>query len=72
MQNTITVTTTPTSQFLQRWGVTLAVAAAILITIAIFYGLNPTVTTAVLAATVRQSIPLVLGALCGLMGEARG
>ncbi len=37
-----------------------------------FYRVNPLVTTAVLASAVRQSTPLVLGALCGLMGERSG
>jgi ABC-type uncharacterized transport system permease subunit len=43
-------------------------AALVLITLA-GYALNPMVTTAVLGSTIRQSTPLVLGALCGLMGE---
>jgi len=51
-------------------GSVLAVAAAL----AILYGYitDPDVTTAVLAASLRQSTPLVLGALCGLIGERSG
>ena len=37
-----------------------------------FYRVNPLVTAAVLASAVRQSTPLVLGALCGLLGERSG
>lgn len=48
--------------------------AAILIIIAVIYGYitNPSVTTAVLTSSLRQSTPLVLGALCGLIGERSG
>ena len=36
------------------------------------YATNKVVTTAVLASTLRQSTPLILGALCGLIGEHSG
>ena len=36
------------------------------------YATNAIVTTAVLASTIRQSTPLILGALCGLIGERSG
>jgi simple sugar transport system permease protein len=58
--------------FLQRWGgyiIALGIGAAIL---AWGYISDPNVTTAVLASAVRQATPLVLGALCGLIGERSG
>ncbi|MCA9928641.1 MAG: ABC transporter permease [Anaerolineales bacterium] len=36
------------------------------------YSVNNVTTTAVLASTIRQSTPLVLGAICGLLGERSG
>ncbi len=36
------------------------------------YSVNPAVTIAVMASAIRQSTPLVLGALCGLVGERAG
>jgi general nucleoside transport system permease protein len=41
---------------------------------AVSYGFmtSPDITVAILRATVRQSTPLVLGALCGLLGERSG
>jgi simple sugar transport system permease protein len=37
-----------------------------------YYSQSPAITRAVLGATLRQSTPLVLGALCGLYGERAG
>jgi simple sugar transport system permease protein len=58
--------------FVRRYGVILGVGFVILVTILYFYSQNPQITEAVLASTVRQSTPLILGALCGLLGERAG
>ena len=73
MQTTMEPTYLPAWRiFLQRWGgyiIALGIGAAIL---AWGYISDPNVTTAVLASAVRQATPLVLGALCGLIGERSG
>jgi len=50
----------------------LLIGAIIVGSIAYAYATNDRVTTAVLASTIRQSTPLILGALCGLIGERTG
>ncbi len=55
--------------YLSRWGWGLGTALVLVVLVLWNYAQNPTSTEAVLASTVRQSTPLVLGALCGLWGE---
>jgi len=55
--------------FWKRWGVGLSVMLVIVAAIVYYYIRSPQATEAVLASTLRQSVPLVLGALCGLLGE---
>jgi len=62
----------PWKYFINRYGVVLGGAIVLVVTILVFYARDPQITVAVLAATVRHSTPLVLGALCGLLCERSG
>lgn len=55
-----------------RWTVWIVFGLAALIAVIVGYIIDPRVTAAVLASAVRQSTPLVLGAMCGLIGERSG
>lgn len=73
MQETLTLPVSPAwRRWLSRWGALTGVGAVILILVLYGYATNPAVTVAVLRSTVRQSTPLVLGAMCGLLGERAG
>jgi simple sugar transport system permease protein len=63
---------TPLQRFLIRYRLALTGGLVGLVIIIWAYLLNPNVTQAVLASTIRHSTPLILGALCGLMGERTG
>jgi simple sugar transport system permease protein len=52
--------------------VTLIVGFIVVAGLIGYYVVQPLQATAVYAATLRQSIPLILGALCGLIGERSG
>lgn len=56
----------------RRWGVTGGVSLLVLVGLLWGYAVNPRGTEAVLSATIRHATPLVLGALCGLLGERSG
>ncbi len=72
MELTATETRSSLQQLLRGRGVTIGFGLAILVVIIYNFATSPNITQAVLASTVRQSTPLVLGALCGLMGERSG
>lgn len=71
MQNTNPLPTevSPLQRFLKRWGGTLALVLGVIGITVWQYNLNAQITEAVAASTIRQATPLVLGALCGLLGE---
>jgi simple sugar transport system permease protein len=58
--------------FLRRWGLTIFIALVLIIAVLYGYSRNSTITEALLASAVRHATPLVLGALCGLLGERAG
>lgn len=73
MQETLrTTSVTAWQRWLARWGGWLIFGTLTLAAVIVSYAISPTVTEAVLASSVRQATPLVLGALCGLMGERSG
>jgi ABC-type uncharacterized transport system permease subunit len=64
----------PTSleRFVARWRTWIIIGIGVTALVIWSYVYNPVVTEAVLSSTVRQATPLVLGALCGLLGERAG
>ncbi len=58
--------------FVQRYAVLLGLLGFVAVAIAVGYVWDARVTTAVLNASLRQSTPLLLGALCGLFCERSG
>ncbi len=72
MEQTLTLSDSPLSRWLSRWGTTAGIGLGVIIVILYGYTTNAVVTISLLASTVRQATPLVLGAICGLMGERAG
>ena len=71
MQGTTTLKQKINSAQMWRW---VRIGLGVLLALAIFYSYwrNPQLTTGLLNATLRQSTPLILGALCGLLCERSG
>jgi simple sugar transport system permease protein len=55
-----------------RWGGWIIFGLVALVAVIYSYINSPSITQAVLSSTVRQATPLVLGAMCGLLGERSG
>jgi general nucleoside transport system permease protein len=73
MEGTLQKTSFSTWQRLfARLGGWLIFGALTIIVTIVSYAFNPAQTEAVLASSLRQATPLVLGAMCGLMGERSG
>ncbi|NPA06697.1 MAG: ABC transporter permease [Chloroflexi bacterium] len=64
--------TTPWRTFLRQNWTRILGAIGLVVFVSFAYAHNPRITEAVLASSLRQSIPLILGALCGLIGERSG
>jgi len=58
--------------FFRQRGVLLILGCLVVIGILYYYFKSPIITEAVLASAVRHATPLVLGAMCGLIGERAG
>lgn len=71
MQGTTVLKQKMNSAQMWRW---VRIGLGLVLTMAIFYSYwrNPQLTTGMLNATLRQSTPLILGALCGLLCERSG
>lgn len=72
MEATTTTTQSQTKSWLSEHWLLVTIVAVVSAIIVFFYLRAPAQTTAVLASTLRQSIPLILGGLCGLVGERTG
>jgi simple sugar transport system permease protein len=59
-------------RFWRTYQTPLIIVVVVFVASMVAYLIEPEQTTAVLASMIRQSTPLVLGALCGLLGERAG
>lgn len=64
--------TSKTATFFRKNWLLLTLAVIVLILMIISYSTDKVITESVLASALRHSTPLVLGALCGLIGERSG
>ncbi len=62
----------PLTRQQQKYLIPIVLAVLLLVIVVALYIWNPAVTQAVLASTIRQSTPLILGALCGILCERAG
>ncbi|MDZ7844767.1 MAG: ABC transporter permease [Anaerolineales bacterium] len=59
-------------RYFKQWGALTVLGFFVIIAVGYYYLKDPQITEAVLASAVRQATPLVLGAMCGLIGERSG
>jgi len=59
-------------RFFKQWGALTVLGILVITAVGYYYLRDPQITEAVLASAVRQATPLILGALCGLIGERSG
>ena len=71
-ENAQTLVVAPWKRVLLRYWGWLILAVVLVLAVGWGYSQNANITQAVLASAVRHSTPLVLGALCGLIGERSG
>lgn len=72
MTATVSSTQEKQTSWLNGRNITIALGVIVVIGLAVYYILQPVQATAVYASALRQSTPLILGALCGLIGERSG
>lgn len=74
MATTVSNATSTSKQksFVEKNWILLTILGVAVIAVAVGYVANPQITSSLLASALRQSIPLILGAMCGIFCERSG